>query len=300
VHHHRAHHRYTDTDKDPYNASRGFWFSHICWLIGLNTAAWGDVDISDLKTDPVVCWQRRYYTEIAILGDLVLPIAIAHFGWDDWQGGLLYGAILRTAFFLQCTFLVNSLAHMPWAEYRPYSDKGTATNVPLVAFLVGGEGNHNFHHAFPMDYRNGIQWFELDWSQTFIWCCLKLGLAWDPVTVSPAEVEKARMNRQQRDVSSEQLEVPYDLIKLPVMSWNAYLHQVNKGRYLICVNGVVYDVSKFMAKHPGGSDILQQFVGKDATDGYLNGVHRHSSHADAILASLHCGVIQQTNHRKIP
>lgn len=26
---HRMHHRYTDTEHDPYNAKRGFWFSHI-------------------------------------------------------------------------------------------------------------------------------------------------------------------------------------------------------------------------------------------------------------------------------
>jgi stearoyl-CoA desaturase (delta-9 desaturase) len=26
---HRAHHRFTDTDDDPYNARRGFWFAHM-------------------------------------------------------------------------------------------------------------------------------------------------------------------------------------------------------------------------------------------------------------------------------
>lgn len=30
---HRAHHRYTDTEKDPYNSVRGFWYAHIGWLV---------------------------------------------------------------------------------------------------------------------------------------------------------------------------------------------------------------------------------------------------------------------------
>ncbi|XP_018058472.1 PREDICTED: acyl-CoA desaturase-like [Atta colombica] len=30
---HRVHHKFTDTDADPYNARRGFFFSHIGWLL---------------------------------------------------------------------------------------------------------------------------------------------------------------------------------------------------------------------------------------------------------------------------
>jgi stearoyl-CoA desaturase (delta-9 desaturase) len=190
--HHRAHHRYTDTDKDPYDARRGFFFAHIGWLIGLDSSKWGEVDTSDVARDPVVRWQQRYYGVIAVLACLALPTTIAHFGWNDWKGGVCYGAVGRTIITMQSTFLVNSLAHMPWAGYRPYSHRWTATNVPLVAFLAAGEGNHNFHHAFPRDYRNGIEWFELDWTQTVIWLCMKLGLASDLVTTSEVYIKTAR------------------------------------------------------------------------------------------------------------
>lgn len=30
---HRAHHRYVDTDKDPYSATKGFWYAHIGWML---------------------------------------------------------------------------------------------------------------------------------------------------------------------------------------------------------------------------------------------------------------------------
>ena len=32
VGHHRMHHSFSDTDKDPHDASKGFWFSHIGWM----------------------------------------------------------------------------------------------------------------------------------------------------------------------------------------------------------------------------------------------------------------------------
>ena len=30
---HRAHHRFSDTDGDPHNSTRGFFFSHVGWLL---------------------------------------------------------------------------------------------------------------------------------------------------------------------------------------------------------------------------------------------------------------------------
>lgn len=30
---HRVHHKYSETDADPHNATRGFFFSHMGWLL---------------------------------------------------------------------------------------------------------------------------------------------------------------------------------------------------------------------------------------------------------------------------
>ena len=52
---HRAHHRWTDSDKDPYAATRGFFFSHIGWmLIHRPKGRIGYADTADLKKDPLV------------------------------------------------------------------------------------------------------------------------------------------------------------------------------------------------------------------------------------------------------
>ncbi|KAL6268608.1 hypothetical protein P5V15_001740 [Pogonomyrmex californicus] len=63
---HRVHHKFTDTDADPYNARRGFFFSHIGWLLTRKhsdvTSKGATVDCSDLEQDPFVIFQKKYGT----------------------------------------------------------------------------------------------------------------------------------------------------------------------------------------------------------------------------------------------
>ena len=42
------------------------------------------------------------------------------------------------------------------------------------------------------------------------------------------------------------------------------------GRILIAINGLVYDVSNFLDKHPGGDLVLRNVAGKDCTDVFEN------------------------------
>ena len=60
---HRVHHKYSETSGDPHNAMRGFFFSHIGWLLVKkhpDVIAKGKLlELSDLMADPVVKFQRR-------------------------------------------------------------------------------------------------------------------------------------------------------------------------------------------------------------------------------------------------
>lgn len=60
---HRVHHKFTDTDADPYNAKRGFFFSHIGWLFVRKHpdvyAAGKKIDISDVTNDKVLRFQKK-------------------------------------------------------------------------------------------------------------------------------------------------------------------------------------------------------------------------------------------------
>ncbi|XP_058922980.1 stearoyl-CoA desaturase 5 isoform X3 [Kogia breviceps] len=60
---HRVHHKYSETDADPHNARRGFFFSHIGWLFVRKHRAVIEkgrkLDVTDLLADPVVRFQRN-------------------------------------------------------------------------------------------------------------------------------------------------------------------------------------------------------------------------------------------------
>lgn len=109
---HRAHHRYTDTKKDPYTVQKGMLHAHIGWILfKQDKNDIGRVDITDLNNDPVVLWQNRHYVALALTMAFAFPCVVAGLGWGDWKGGLIYAGILRLCVVQQATFCVNSLAH---------------------------------------------------------------------------------------------------------------------------------------------------------------------------------------------
>lgn len=60
---HRLHHRYSDTDADPHNAKRGFFFSHIGWLLCKKHPYVKElgkrIDMSDLQNDWMIMTQKK-------------------------------------------------------------------------------------------------------------------------------------------------------------------------------------------------------------------------------------------------
>ena len=148
--------RYTDTELDPYSAHKGFWWSHVGWMIFKGRRQPGVADVSDLSANPVVRWQHRWYLPLIIGMGLVFPTAVAGLAWGDWRGGFFYAGAARLLFVHHSTFCVNSLAH--WLGDTPFDDKHTPRDHFITALCTVGEGYHNFHHQFPMDYRNAIKW----------------------------------------------------------------------------------------------------------------------------------------------
>lgn len=60
---HRVHHKFPDSNADPHNIKRGFFFAHIGWLM---TKKHPDVmtkgktiDMSDMEEDGVVMFQKK-------------------------------------------------------------------------------------------------------------------------------------------------------------------------------------------------------------------------------------------------
>lgn len=95
---HRAHHRYTDTPLDPYDAKKGFFWSHMGWMILKPRRRPGVADVSDLSKSAVVRWQHRWYLQLILFMGFILPTLVAGIGWGDWKGGFFYAATTRLVF----------------------------------------------------------------------------------------------------------------------------------------------------------------------------------------------------------
>ncbi len=77
VSNHRYHHRFTDTEMDPYDIKKGFFFAHMGWMFYKNPPNRPFLNVADLKKDPLVMWQHRYYWWIVLLAGFGLPTFLA-------------------------------------------------------------------------------------------------------------------------------------------------------------------------------------------------------------------------------
>jgi stearoyl-CoA desaturase (delta-9 desaturase) len=195
---HRVHHKYADRDWDPYNIRRGFWWAHIFWIFYKNDERDETFANSpDLLANPVVMWQHRWHKVIMVVVGFGLPTLIgAAFG--DAIAGLLWGGFTRVVVIHHTTFFVNSLAHT--LGKPAFNAEASARDNWIVALATLGEGYHSFHHRFPADFRNGIQWYHWDPAKWFIAGLKAVGLADNLLTTPLPQIEQARMSAALRVV----------------------------------------------------------------------------------------------------
>ena len=180
---HVRHHARCDREEDPYNAQRGFWYSHCGWFF-LEDPYADEKYASRLRQDPVVLWQHRYYVPIVLSG-VVLPFVVG-FLYNGWVGGLgcfLLAGVGRTFFVLNSTYCINSICHL-WGK-QPHTKADSSRDNWVVSLLTFGEGYHNYHHAHQRDYRNGPRWYNFDPSKWFIFGLSIMGMAGNLCRVQP-------------------------------------------------------------------------------------------------------------------
>ncbi|KAL6426390.1 hypothetical protein ACFW04_009108 [Cataglyphis niger] len=214
---HRVHHKFTDTDADPYNARRGFFFSHIGWLMlrkhpdVIKKGAM--IDMSDIVQDPLVVFQRKWYLYLAVLLSFIMPI-IVPWMWGESLWNLWHYTVIRFCLNLNATWSVNSVAHIwgkkPFNKYvlvlyaiyymqmcpclemfiLSYRSITPTDNVGVSVFTLG-EGWHNYHHVFPWDYKAAeFGNYRFNFTTALIDFCAYIGLAYDLKTPSVDMVKK--------------------------------------------------------------------------------------------------------------
>jgi stearoyl-CoA desaturase (delta-9 desaturase) len=152
--HHRAHHRHSDGPEDVHSPlERGFWWSHVGWILARRYDATNLALVKDLARFPELRWLDRWH--------LVVPLALA--GILFVAGGLpalLWGFFVSTVLLWHGTFAINSLAHV--FGRRRYETGDGSRNSLALALVTFGEGWHNNHHFYPSSANQGFFWWELD------------------------------------------------------------------------------------------------------------------------------------------
>jgi len=172
---HIRHHANCDQDAHPYNAQRGFWYSHCGWLFFTDGHA-DEKYASRLRQDAVVMWQHRYYLPIVLSGlGLTFIVGFLYNGWIGGLGCFLLAGVGRTFAVLNSTFCINSICHL-WGR-QPHGQANSSRDSWLVSLMTFGEGFHNYHHTYQSDYRNGPRWYNFDPSKWLIFGLSRIGLA---------------------------------------------------------------------------------------------------------------------------
>jgi stearoyl-CoA desaturase (delta-9 desaturase) len=206
---HRKHHKHVDTDDDPYDITKGFFWAHMGWLMFKLKPDTPTENVQDLKKDKLVMWQHNWVHPISFVVSFIIP-ALIGYGYATYSGmdpmvgalgGFLLPGVARVVMVQHATFCINSLCHM--IGTRPYSTSHSARDSWIAAIFTMGEGYHNYHHEFQWDYRNGVKPWQLDPSKWFIWALSKIGLATDLKRVPQERILLAETRETKRQVTDK-------------------------------------------------------------------------------------------------
>lgn len=170
---HRQHHAHPEDEvKDPYSARRGFWWSHMLWLV-LQRKEFFEYETykryaPDIDRDPYYRWLNQYFLLLQI------PLALLLYAVGGWSF-VIWGVFVRAVVLWHSTWLINSATHM--FGYQAYEVEDGSRNLWWAAILTYGEGWHNNHHAQPHVAPAGRKWWEIDVTWWAIRTLQAVGLA---------------------------------------------------------------------------------------------------------------------------
>jgi stearoyl-CoA desaturase (delta-9 desaturase) len=175
--HHRDHHRYSDGEMDVHSpVQRGFWWSHVGWILAARYDRTRSDRVKDLTRFPELAFLDRFAVVVP------LSFAAALFA----AGGLpaiLWGFFVPVVVAWHVTFSINSVAHVLGSRRYPTADD--SRNNPILALLTFGEGWHNNHHFYATTANQGWFWWELDITYLALRALSVTGLVWDLRTPPP-------------------------------------------------------------------------------------------------------------------
>jgi stearoyl-CoA desaturase (delta-9 desaturase) len=145
---HRAHHIFSDTEKDPHGKIIGFW------KIAMFDWNFKKIPISTAKSlnEKWILFSHKYYALIILLFYLSLCLI-------DFKLGLVYNLCVLLLWIGYIS--INIVNHgVERFSYRNFETNDKSFNNLIVGYIVGEW--HNNHHKNPQQWNQRIKWWEFD------------------------------------------------------------------------------------------------------------------------------------------
>ena len=153
---HRKHHAFSDTPQDPHSpVVLGFWAVQLGNVKLYRRAIRDAVTVPRYSRDLPPDRLDRLFFDHALVG-LAIGIALLMVVLGLRHGLLAAG--IHTVVYLGISAAVNAVGHT--FGKRPYDN--LATNNQWLAWIAGGEGLHNNHHAAPTSARFALAPGQVD------------------------------------------------------------------------------------------------------------------------------------------
>eukprot|EP01129_Flabellula_baltica_P014795 TRINITY_DN719_c0_g1_i1.p1 TRINITY_DN719_c0_g1~~TRINITY_DN719_c0_g1_i1.p1 ORF type:complete len:663 (-),score=122.68 TRINITY_DN719_c0_g1_i1:695-2683(-) len=292
---HRNHHHFAGTSTDPFDIKKGVLQAHLACFKEEREYMNEEYhpNVNDLENDPLVRFQDKYYPYIATASGIIMPTLIAGFGWGDFTGGFFFSSLVRAILNMHSALAMNSLTH--YFGTQKYSNKTTARDSFLLSFLTFGEGNQNFHHAYPSDYRNGAHIASFDPVRLIIKTLEVFGICWDVKRYSKNTIITSKVKLEETILEDIKRKLYWGtpLDQLPQRTWEDIKEGNKNGECLIVIDNIIYDVSGFMSLHPGGEKYLKTYKGLDATAAFNGKVYEHSNAGRNVARTLRVGILSE-------
>ncbi|CAH0558588.1 unnamed protein product [Brassicogethes aeneus] len=189
---HRLHHKHFNTILDPYNPSKGFFFSHIKGnTLSLSPAqekSLDEIDMSDVEEDKIVMFQKKYYIPLYFIVTLLLTLnAPAEYWSENIVSSIFVAGWFRYFVTLHLVWLINSATKI-WG-LLPGEKYPCDTNL---VFILSKNYWLSYHYLAPWDYQTSeYSKYGTDCVSKFIRVCAALEYATDLKTVDCKTVQKA-------------------------------------------------------------------------------------------------------------
>lgn len=153
---HRLHHAFTDTEGDPHSPRLLGWVRVQLTNAALyrRTARDGVTVPRYARDIPADRWDRVLFDRSWLGLGIGIALLIAVLG-PVWG---LVAALWHVVCYLSLNAAINSLGH----TFGRRPNDNSATNLQWLAWLTGGEGLHNNHHAAPTTAKLSFRTREID------------------------------------------------------------------------------------------------------------------------------------------